>query len=201
MEQDIPRHIIRYEDLVNDPKTALSGLCKFLLNVDDLTGTKVLKNIDSAVENYTGVYQTRPGGGGANKNYAKFTASMRKYVIDNAGDVMEKLGYMHQFKEDGNPFPPPAWVKEQNEANLKTAIENIKLDEVKSLVKTAPKWGFFEPIGAISSGVVVQFMKVKATIINRDKEEVKDRLYIYMNRHARGGDPEKVHEHIDMAKK
>lgn len=41
-----PIYIVRYEDLVNDSKTELTGIMKFLLDVDDLTGTNCERRIE-----------------------------------------------------------------------------------------------------------------------------------------------------------
>lgn len=37
----IPVHIIRYEDIVNIPFQTLKSLLEFILNVEDISGTKV----------------------------------------------------------------------------------------------------------------------------------------------------------------
>jgi hypothetical protein len=41
MNAKIPVHIIRYEDIVINPEPALKSLLEFILNIDDITGTKV----------------------------------------------------------------------------------------------------------------------------------------------------------------
>lgn len=43
MRAKIPVHIIRYEDILQQPFNAFSSLIKFILNVDDLTGTTIEK--------------------------------------------------------------------------------------------------------------------------------------------------------------
>jgi len=43
-------HVIRYEDIVLQPKPTLMELMKFILNVRDLDGTKVERYIDLAVQ-------------------------------------------------------------------------------------------------------------------------------------------------------
>lgn len=37
----IPVYIIRYEDIVANPEPTLKGLLEFILNVEDITNTKV----------------------------------------------------------------------------------------------------------------------------------------------------------------
>jgi hypothetical protein len=49
----IPIHIVRYEDLVSEDRsiieTSLKGLLEFILNIDDITGTKVDKFLKIAI--------------------------------------------------------------------------------------------------------------------------------------------------------
>lgn len=45
----IPVHIVRYEDIVNNPEPALKSLLEFILNVDDITGTSVEQHLRIAV--------------------------------------------------------------------------------------------------------------------------------------------------------
>lgn len=126
-------------------------------------------------------------------------------MIDNAGDMLEKLGYMDQFKEDGNPFPTPVpYIDESNEAGLKKSMKEILQDEFKSFIKTAPKFGFFEPMGCVPGNLIVNYMKYHAKIINKDKEPVEDRLFMYMDRHARSAtsvDETKFNKHFESARK
>lgn len=44
-----PIYIVRYEDLVTDPKETLMGLMCYLLEVPDLTGTNTERRIDEVV--------------------------------------------------------------------------------------------------------------------------------------------------------
>jgi hypothetical protein len=41
----IPTHYVRYEELLTDPYPVLVEIFKFILNLDDLTGTIVEKRI------------------------------------------------------------------------------------------------------------------------------------------------------------
>ena len=45
----IPVHIIRYEDIVNDPKPTLKSLLEFIMNVDDLKGTVIEQHLEMAI--------------------------------------------------------------------------------------------------------------------------------------------------------
>ena len=41
VNSDIPVHIIRYEDILRNPEQVLKECLEFILEVDDITGTKV----------------------------------------------------------------------------------------------------------------------------------------------------------------
>lgn len=45
LQADIPVHIIRYEDIVLNPRYALTKLMEFILNVDSIEGTVIQKYI------------------------------------------------------------------------------------------------------------------------------------------------------------
>ena len=46
VEKKQPLYIVRYEDLVLEPKKTLMGLMSFLFEVKDLTGTNAERRID-----------------------------------------------------------------------------------------------------------------------------------------------------------
>jgi len=46
---NFPIHIVRYEDIVNSPQQALKSLAQYILNIDDLSGTKIEHYIKIAV--------------------------------------------------------------------------------------------------------------------------------------------------------
>ena len=46
VEKKQPLYIVRYEDLVLEPKKTLMGLMSFLLEVKDLNGTNAERRID-----------------------------------------------------------------------------------------------------------------------------------------------------------
>ena len=50
LNSEIPVHLIRYEDILDDPKPALMKLMGFLLNEYSLEGTRIEKYIDIAVK-------------------------------------------------------------------------------------------------------------------------------------------------------
>lgn len=56
----IPVHIIRYEDIVNNPEPVLRSLLEFILNVDDLKGTVIDQYLKLAIaETSPQIYKPR----------------------------------------------------------------------------------------------------------------------------------------------
>ena len=48
-KKDIPVHVVRYEDIKEDPYTYLKGVLEFVLEVDDISGTKVHRYLQMVV--------------------------------------------------------------------------------------------------------------------------------------------------------
>jgi hypothetical protein len=67
MKQDIPLHIIRYEDIVARPEIVIPELMKFIFNTKSIDNTVVQSFIDIAVsEGAQGGYKPRVGKANAN---------------------------------------------------------------------------------------------------------------------------------------
>lgn len=49
LERAVPTLFVRFEDLVMDPEPELRSLMKFLLGVDDLTGTNAERRINEVL--------------------------------------------------------------------------------------------------------------------------------------------------------
>jgi hypothetical protein len=72
MKQDIPIHIVRYEDLVARPGEVMPELMKFILGVSTIEGTQVESYINIAVAE--GAQKTyKPRVGRANANTDKYS--------------------------------------------------------------------------------------------------------------------------------
>jgi len=48
-KKDIPVHVVRYEDIKEDPYTYMKGVLEFVLEVDDISGTKVHRYLQMVV--------------------------------------------------------------------------------------------------------------------------------------------------------
>jgi hypothetical protein len=65
-------HIIRYEDILTNPYDALKDCLEFILNVEDITGTKVHSYLEIAVKQES-PKMYKPREGKQNKNAKKFS--------------------------------------------------------------------------------------------------------------------------------
>lgn len=75
--------MIRYEDIVLQPKTALNELVKFILNVSTLEGTRIERYIELASqERAPEVYKPRKGR--VNANMAKFKPMHLDFMFNYA---------------------------------------------------------------------------------------------------------------------
>jgi hypothetical protein len=71
LNSKIPVHIIRYEDILRDPKPTMTKLFKFILNISHIEGTLIEHYIDLAVkEKAPEIYKPREGK--VNSNIEKF---------------------------------------------------------------------------------------------------------------------------------
>lgn len=75
----IPLHIIRYEDLVYNSEPTLKKALEFILNVDDISGTKVHQYLKLAVsEESPKIYKPREGV--PNKSLKRFTKEQLEFI-------------------------------------------------------------------------------------------------------------------------
>jgi hypothetical protein len=76
-ENKNPMYIVRYEDLISNREAELTGVMKFLLEMDDLSGTNVERRIKEAVAKSlesSQTYKLKPTTGKANTSVSKYTA-------------------------------------------------------------------------------------------------------------------------------
>lgn len=50
MNSKVPVHIIRYEDILGDPKAVMMKLMRFILNESSLEGTQIERYVEMAVK-------------------------------------------------------------------------------------------------------------------------------------------------------
>ena len=131
LKQNIPTHIIRYEDIVQRAPETLSNLMCFILNVKTIEGTQIKKYIELATqEKAPEIYKPRKGK--VNGNLDKFTAENIKFLGENGGETLKLFGYQHLFAQakEGEELVVPtieeiqAPLKAHNEENLNRSIAN-----------------------------------------------------------------------------
>jgi hypothetical protein len=73
----VPVYFFRFEDLMREPLPILSKIFSFSLGVPSIEGTiierRILETINSGSSGNT-LYKPRSGGGGINKNLARYSA-------------------------------------------------------------------------------------------------------------------------------
>lgn len=80
---NIPIHIIKFEDILANPKKVFTGVMSFLLNKPDISGTVIEKYIDLAVsEKAPEIYKPRSGTSNISKD--KFIKEDLDYIYAHA---------------------------------------------------------------------------------------------------------------------
>ena len=125
MRDRIPIHIVRYEDLIEQPQEPLERLSKFVLAAEDISATKAQKLVEIAAaearpENY------RPREGKINKNLDKFSQKLRNQIAQEALPLLHSLGY---FKYLGI-FGDKKTVSEDNLRDI-AAHHGLDFDQLK----------------------------------------------------------------------
>ena len=167
----IPVHIIKYEDILANPKIAMMKLMKFVLMEPNLEGTVIEKYIDLTLqEKAPEIYKPRQGV--ANSNLDKFDREQLDYMFNYAREQLVNFGYEELFT--GNAVHSQ-FIDDFNSENLKRALNNANSDEITSIFinypalllrKKQPKY----PEGRTSYRFKRQLRK-KVTIIDKTAQQ------------------------------
>ncbi|CDW83009.1 fbox domain containing protein [Stylonychia lemnae] len=88
----IPVHLIRFEDILTDPRPTMIKLFKFILNTSHIEGTVIEKYIDLAVkEKAPEIYKPREGR--VNTNMDKFNREQLDFMYNYAKEQLQYFGY------------------------------------------------------------------------------------------------------------
>ena len=147
--------MIRYEDIVLQPKPTLIELVKFVLNVRTLDGTRIERYIELACqERAPEVYKPRKGR--VNANMAKFKPMHLDFMFSYAQELIEKFGYQDLFQtkpaSDGSsaivschleefttPIGNGGNLRAFNDSSLEKSLFNLfESDEVTSIMINYP---------------------------------------------------------------
>lgn len=91
LEPLIPTHVIRYEDLVEQPKNVLIDLFKFLLNVNDIEGTTIDFLIEEETSSGKAEYEVQEY---PFFSSIHFSEKNLKIMRRKAGMTLVRLGYV-----------------------------------------------------------------------------------------------------------
>jgi len=94
----IPTFIVRYEDLLSDPKETLMSLFSFLLNEKSLTGTLIEALIDKHTKKDEKKEVYKPRVGKINANKKKYTKSQISQIKQLSGQMLRRMGYIKGSK-------------------------------------------------------------------------------------------------------
>ena len=130
----MPIHFLKFEELRNEPKKVLSDVWKFMLNVDDISGTYIEKRIDDVLalgHGATRVYNVKSTDGKFSK-IDLFTPALQEHVKTELATYCEFFDYF-KTGENGTAaneyqfFDRPANLKKQTDLNYKkVSDESIK---------------------------------------------------------------------------
>ena len=117
MKQNIPCHIIRYEDIVERPAIVIPELMKFIFNTNKISGTLLESHINIALAE--GAKKTyKPRVGRANANLDKYTQEMFDRLAKDCGEQMKCLGfYQHLNQPDSADYESSnalEWIQNYN---------------------------------------------------------------------------------------
>ena len=82
-ENKNPLYIVRYEDLVTDPKSTLMGLMGFLFEQKDLEGTNIERRIDEVVaqgSKAATTYRLKDTTGKFDIHKEKYSPELRQFI-------------------------------------------------------------------------------------------------------------------------
>jgi hypothetical protein len=116
LNSKIPVHLIRFEDIITNPKPTMMKLMRFILNEPNIEGTVIEKYIDLTVkEKAPEVYKPRQGQ--VNSNLDKYIQEELDFMFNYAKDQLVKFGYEETFT--GKPSKEPInFIDEFNEISL-----------------------------------------------------------------------------------
>jgi hypothetical protein len=114
-------HIIRYEDLINNRKEALSDLLKFVFMTPSLESTRLEGYLDLALKQEPPqIYKPRKGL--VNANYELFSEDDKKVIAIEGGKLLKNFGYYHLVMPCAEEPGVPKWIHAHNEKVLKKCL-------------------------------------------------------------------------------
>lgn len=145
---------MRYEDLVTNPKEELTGIMKFVLDLDDLAGTNAERRIEAVTAmgaEAAKSYNLKPTTGKFNKNADKFTAEQIEFIKETNSHLLYYFGYTNnQTKENPYAF----FNFEEHDAEKLKMFEKFREVNESQLLELVKNGGYKgEPYQINSDGV------------------------------------------------
>ena len=140
-EPTLPTYIVRFEDLLAEPKNTLMDLFRFLLNENDLEGTLIEALIDRHVENKNKKQVYKPRKGKANCNQHLFNDAEIKKIKQETGQVLKRLGYV---KEDAESSNTTGYYSDDEDIESSSQYEWDKFTRNGQEVTVSTRYGYKE---------------------------------------------------------
>lgn len=89
---------MKFEALRAKPREAIQDVFKFLLNVEDISGTYVEKRIDDVLalgNSAAQVYELKSTDGKFNSKMDRFTPELQRYIKDSLDEYCQFFDYYH----------------------------------------------------------------------------------------------------------
>jgi len=107
-DNENPIFVVRYEDLVANPRQELEGIYKYLLDLDDLKGTNAERRLDQIMAMGSGAastYATKTTTGKFNAHASKYTPAQVELIQTLNADHLYYFGYAnHPTEENSTAF-------------------------------------------------------------------------------------------------
>ena len=142
-ENQNPIYIVRYEDLVDNPREQLEGIYKFLLDLDDLKGTNAERRLDQIMAmgaDAAKTYQTKKTTGKFNAHRDKYTDEQIEFIKEKNADLLYYMGYTNHPEQD-NTRCAFFTFNEHKEENVKKFF-GFREDNQKHLKKVVQEGGW-----------------------------------------------------------
>ena len=103
-----PIYIVRYEDLVSNPRPELEGIMKYLLDLDDISGTNAQRRVDQVIDMGAAssqTYKLKSTTGKFNNAKGRYTDAQIKLIQEMNADHLYYFGYAnHPTEENKTAF-------------------------------------------------------------------------------------------------
>jgi hypothetical protein len=135
LEPLISTYIVRHEDLVENPRSTLTGLFKFLLNTDSISDTLIESLITDETEKEVTkdrYKQNQPG-----YSFTRYTEDQQNFIKIQSGRLLRRMGYLTGFENPKNPIAQTEFFERDDnyEKAEKYEIDSIVRNTTETKIK------------------------------------------------------------------